>query len=101
MAFHRDMILNIPLIVDFELLRQRRQALIDKSLLRANAKRIDHDYQPGDQALKLATDTKKLDQRSLGPFPIERVHTNGTVVLRLNEHVTERINIRRIKPYRD
>ena len=99
-AFHRDMILNIPLIVDFELLRQRRQALIDKSLLRANAKRIDHDYQPGEQALKIATDTAKLDSKFTGPFPIERVHTNGTVVLRLTDHVTERINIRRIKPYR-
>jgi transposase InsO family protein len=50
-AFHRDMILNIPLLVDFELLRQRRQALIDKNLIRANAKRIDHDYQPGQRVL--------------------------------------------------
>ena len=33
MAFHRDMIMNIPLIVDFELLRQWRQALIDKNLV--------------------------------------------------------------------
>ena len=70
LAFHRDMILNIPLIVDFELLRQRRQALIDRNLLRANAKRIDHDYQPGDRALKIATDGKKLDPQSLGPFNI-------------------------------
>ena len=100
-AFHRDMILNILLIVDFELLRQRRQALIDRNLLRANAKRIDHDYQPGERALKLATDNKKLDPTTLGPFTIERVHTNGTVVLRLNDHVTECINIRRIKPYRE
>ena len=40
LAFHRDMLLNIPLLVDFELIRQRRQALIDKNLLRANAKRV-------------------------------------------------------------
>ena len=101
MAFHRDMILNIPLLVDFELIRQRRQAMIDRTLLRANAKRISHDYQPGERALKIATATSKLDPQAVGPYTIERVHTNGTVVLRLNDHVTERINIRRIKPYRE
>ena len=61
MAFHRDMVLNIPLIVDFELIRQRRQALINKNLIRANAKRIDYDYQPGQQVLKIVPDPKKLD----------------------------------------
>ena len=38
MAFHRDMVLNIPLLVDFELLRQCRQALIDKNLVKENKK---------------------------------------------------------------
>jgi len=99
-AFHRDMLLNIPLIVDFELMRQRRQALIDKSLIRANAKRIDFDYQPGQLVLKQAPADRKLDQQALGPYPITRIHTNGTVVIRLSPDITERINIRRIKPYR-
>ena len=101
MAFHRDMILNIPLIVDFELLRQRRQALIDKNLLRANAKRIDFDYQPGQRALKLVYKPDKLEPRAEGPYNITKIHTNGTVELELSEDVTERINIRRIKPYRE
>jgi transposase InsO family protein len=100
MAFHRDMLLNIPVIVDFELLRQRRQALIDKNLQRANEKRYSYDYQPGQQVLKLVYDPKKLDDRAFGPFPIERVHVNGTVVIRTAPDVTERINIRRIKPYK-
>ena len=101
MAFHRDMILNIPLIVDFELLRQRRQTLIDKSLLRANAKRVDFDYQPGQQAYKLVYKPNKLDPRCEGPYLITRVHTNGTVELQLEEDVIERINIRRIKPHKE
>jgi len=74
--------------------------MIDKNLLRANAKRIDFDYQPGQQALKIAFNPSKMDLRSEGPCAITRVHTNGTVVLQLSDHVTERINIRRIKPYR-
>jgi hypothetical protein len=32
LVFRRDMILNIPLLPDLELLRQRRQALIDDSV---------------------------------------------------------------------
>ncbi len=101
MAFHRDMILNIPLIVDFELLRQRRQDLIDKSVLKANAKRIEFDYQPGQQAYKLVPGPRKLDDRWEGPYPITKIHVNGTVQLQLSELVTERINIRRIKPHRE
>ena len=99
-AFHRDMILNIPLKVDFELLRQRRQTLIDKNLVKANAKRIDFDYQPGQQAYKLVHNPRKLDDRWTGPYPITKIHVNGTVRLQLSEHVSERINIRRIKPHR-
>ena len=101
MAFHRDMILNIPLIVDFELLRQRRQTLIDKNLIRANAKRIDFDYQPGQKALKLVYKPNKLEPRAEGPYHINKIHTNGTVEIQLDDDVFERINIRRIKPYRE
>jgi hypothetical protein len=61
MAFHWDMFLNIPLEVDFALLRHQRQALIDKNLLRANAKRIDFDYQPDLWVLKLSDDPKKME----------------------------------------
>jgi hypothetical protein len=46
LVFHRDMILNIPLLADLELIRQRRQALIDEQLIRSNRRRISHDYQP-------------------------------------------------------
>ena len=34
-----------------------------------------------------------------GPYAITQVHTNGTVTIRLSDNVTERINIRWIKPY--
>ena len=86
--------------IDFELIRQRRQALIDKNLLRANAKRIDHDYQPGQLVLKVSDASRKLDPSAIGPYTIEQVHTNGSVVIRINADLTERINIRRLKPYR-
>ena len=36
LVFHRDMLLDIPIIADLQLLQQRRQAVIDKNLLSAN-----------------------------------------------------------------
>jgi hypothetical protein len=35
-----------------------------------------------------------------GPFSITRVHTNGTVTIETSPGVVERMNIRRLKPYR-
>ena len=42
----------------------------------------------------------KLGERSEGPYRVERVHTNGTITIRRNDHVTERVNIRRVFPTR-
>ena len=100
LAFHRDMLLNIPFIADMQLLRDKRQLLIVEKLMRANRSRISYDYRPGDEVLILAYKPDKLDPRAIGPFRIERVHVNGTVTIRRNAHVTERVNIRRVRPYR-
>ena len=59
LAFHRDMLLNIPLIADLQLLRDQGQVLIDQLLMRANRLRISHDYQPNEQVWILAY---KLDK---------------------------------------
>jgi hypothetical protein len=99
LVFHRDMLLDIPLIADLHLLHQRRQALIDMSLMRANNRRIRHDYQPNDEVLIRATNPNKLEPRFTGPHRVIRTHVNGTVTIQRTPQVTERINIRRIKPY--
>ena len=99
-AFSRDMLLNIPLIADLYILQQNRRLLINKQLIKANRKRISHDYRQGEEVLILAYKPDKLDARATGPFRIEQVHANGTVTIRRSAHVTERINIRRLKPYR-
>jgi transposase InsO family protein len=100
LVFHRDMILDIPVVADLELLRQQRQALIDQQLIRENRKRISHDYRPGDNVLLKTYRPNTLEERTTGPFAIIEVHTNGTVTIQRNAHVIERINIRRLKPYR-
>jgi hypothetical protein len=39
-VFSRDMFLNIPLLTDFQILKERRQAVIDDNLRRANKKAV-------------------------------------------------------------
>jgi transposase InsO family protein len=100
LAFGRDMFLDIPLIADIIAIQNNRQLLVDKRLLRANAARISHDYAVGDLVWKRnhLGFSDKLRPSVSGPYPIERIHTNGTVTIRLSNTVQERINIRRIRP---
>ena len=99
-AFGRDMILDIPIVADMKTLQANKEALINKNLIAENRRRISYDYQVNDQVLKLVHKPGKLEPRAEGPYPITQVHCNGSVTIRLNAHVTERINIRRIKPFR-
>jgi transposase InsO family protein len=98
-AFGRDMLMNIPYIADFIALRNQRQLKIDKALVKENARRVSHDYQPGQQVWMKSVDAKKLHPEWVGPYPIETVHTNGNVTIRINNHITKRMTIRNVKPY--
>ena len=87
------------MIADLHLLHEQCQALIDTQLIAANQCHISYDYQPGDQILVLSYKPDKLAPRALGPFPIECVHTNGTVTICHNNLLTEHINLHCIRPY--
>jgi hypothetical protein len=52
LAFNRDMFLDIPLYADILAICNNRQLLVDKRLVRENAKRIQHDYAVGDMVWK-------------------------------------------------
>ena len=93
LAFHRDMLLNIPLIVNLLDIRAKRQLRVNCDLLQVNARRTAFDYKQGEKVLKKVHDPKKLDIRWDGPYPIERVHVNGNVTIALKPGVLERINI--------
>ena len=100
LAFSRDMFLNIPLIADWQAIAQHREQFINENLRHANRKRRQYDYAPGQQVLKKVHDPTKLGVRKTGPYAVEQVHVNGTVTIELRPGVSERINIRRIEPYR-
>ena len=99
LVFHRDMLLDIPLIADLYLLRQQRQALIDRNLMVANQKRFSHNYQPNDYVLELLYKPGKLDPQARGPYQVVSVHTNGTITIQCTPFVQERISIRHVHPY--
>jgi len=100
LAFNRDMVLDIPFVADYNLIRDRRQQIVDRNLLAANRKRISYDYHIGDQVLRRIHDPASLEPRFEGPYEIATVHTNGTITIRLNATTLERISIRRVKPFR-
>jgi hypothetical protein len=80
-VFQRDMLLDIPLIANMELIRERKQHLINEQLRRHNARRISYDYLVDDQVLIIVDDPTKMEERNIGPFPITQIHINGTVTI--------------------
>jgi hypothetical protein len=100
LVFQRDMFLDIPLVADIMAITATREVIVNNSLLKANQARLTYDFKVGEQVLIKVPNPDKLQDRWKGPFGIEQVHCNGTVTLRISPLVTDRVNIRRIKPYR-
>lgn len=99
-VFQRDMFLDIPLITDILTLTRLRQAKIDQRLLRANARRLHHEYTVGQQVFVKTHDRpNKLSLVRTGPFPILQVHTNNTVTIQRGP-IHERISIRHLLPFK-
>ncbi|KAL7504058.1 hypothetical protein ACHAXN_001770 [Cyclotella atomus] len=100
LAFARDMFLNFPLVADWQTIARKREQHVNENLCRANQKRRQYDYATGKQVLKKVHNPNLLGVRTNGPYTIQCVHVNGTLTIVLHPGVTERINIRRIIPYR-
>ena len=57
-------------------------------------------YKVGQQVLVKTVNPNKLEPRAIGPFTIQKVYQNGTLDIARSPHVTKRINIRRVIPFR-
>ena len=101
LVFSRDMFLNVPLSSDWHAITQKREHLVNYRLMRQNAQRRTYDYAQNQMVLKKVHDPTKLGIRTDGPFKVQTVHVNGTLTMELRPGVTERINIRRVIPYRE
>jgi len=98
LVFGRDMIFNIKHTANWEYIKQRKQALIDKNNTRENAGRIHHVYQVGDKVLLKRGTENKYESPYQGPFEILQVNDNGTVRFMVKS-VVDTYNIRRLVPY--
>ena len=97
LVFNRDMIFNIKHVANWEVIKQRKQNLINKNNARENAKRIPYTYRVGDKVLLRKGTENKYEKPFEGPYVVRKVNDNGTVRLQMGA-VTDTINIRRIEP---
>ena len=103
-VFNRDMVLDVPYIADLHLLRYKRQQRIDHNLRTANNRRYNFDYVVGGRVLEVVSSKSKngkLRKRTKGPYSILQVHSNGTLTIRRNGNLIDRVNIRRLRPFFD
>ena len=69
--------------------------------MKQNAQRRTYNYIINQKVLKKVHDPKKLGVRTSGSYTVTKVHVNGMLTIELRLGVTERINIRRVIPYRE
>ena len=100
-VFGRDMFLDIPFIADWKMIHQQRQTLVNERLSQKNQGRRRFDYIQGKHLINKKHRSEKLSELTEGPYQITRVHTNGTVSIKLCPNVTERINITILISYRE
>jgi hypothetical protein len=100
--FGRDMLFDIPFIADWKKIGEHRQLLTDRNTSRENEGRIDYDYKVGQKVLiRKEGILRKTESRHLkDPWVITSVHTNGTIRVQCGNK-SERINIRRVKPFHE
>ncbi len=101
LTFNRDMFLNIPLIADWHTITQRREHLIDKNLIRENQKHPRYNYVPQQRVPKKKWKPCKLGERTSGLYRVLQTHVDGTLTIELRPGISERLNIRRVIPYKE
>ena len=95
------MILPIKFEADWALIEQQKQNNINNSNLRENKSRVPHEYKVGDKVLLQKPGLlRKMTTPYSGPYEVSHVFTNGTLSI-IKGAVIQRVNIRRVVPYRE
>ena len=100
LVFGRDMFMPVNFEADWAKIKQNKQNRIDRNNDRENQKRRDHKYSPGDLVtLERTGILPTLSLPRMGPYPVIQAHDNGNITIQKQPFVTDRVNIRRCKPY--
>ena len=101
LVFGRDMFLPVVFEADWALIERQKQMSINNSNNRENKRRKDYQYQVGQKVLlEKPGMLRKMSVPFEGPYQVTRVFTNGTLNIQKGA-VTQRVNIRRIQPYKE
>ena len=99
LVFGRDVNVNVPFITDIKVISANWQLQTDACPMHENQQCIQHECAVGDNVCvnnhHFLAD--KLPPAWVGLFPILRVHTNGTVIVQL-EQMHKQISVSCIKP---
>ena len=80
--FGRDALLNVSVQADWEVMRQRKQRMINLNNARENISRRECTYTVGQQAMAKMDPTRKHGEDFFkGPFTVSQVNDNGTAKL--------------------
>ena len=99
LIFGRDMILPIKHEVDWDLIRQKRQAQINRDNSREDRYRVDYDHKVSDNVMLTKHTAYKYETPYTFTFLITQCFINVTVNLQCGS-IQIRYNIRRNKPYK-
>ena len=99
LVFGRDAIMNLTFNANWQLIKQRKQMLINQNNAKENSKRIPHQYKPEDLVLVKNEQSTKFGKDAYnGPWTIQEVRNNGTVKISKGL-ISDIYNIRNITPY--
>ncbi|KAL7525373.1 hypothetical protein ACHAXR_000980 [Thalassiosira sp. AJA248-18] len=104
LAFGCDMIFRQRVKIDWELVKQKRRVQAEANNTKENKKRLEHEYQVGDQVILLIPSYERSKQAKIscptnGVYEIVEIGGKyGTVCLDFGSY-TDWVSIRRIRPY--
>ena len=64
--------------------------------MRSNRNQIDYNYNIRDKVYIKEYDPTKIMQRHHGPYHVQRLYTNGTIGVQMNDNIMDRYNIRKL-----
>ena len=105
LAFGRDHILNVKFEVDWQLIRKRKQDMINKNNERENSKRIAYNYQEGQKVLIKSEQSWNYGKNPYeGPYEVIEVRNNRSLKLKKllgRGAIFEIHNSRNVVPYEE
>jgi hypothetical protein len=100
--FGQDILVDIPLITDWQKIEEHKQQLTDLNNAWENKGRVDYDYKVGQKVLLRNTGILRKAESTYQkePWLLTSVHTNRTIKVQRRNKI-ERMNIHRVKPFEE